>query len=80
MKLINGKAKLDENEQIIVNHGWALEKAQSMNILVTKSYSKDSVLYLETSNGQNDIDKFMEIKEQAPYCHIRYNVNGTDIV
>jgi len=76
----NGKTMLDTNEQMIVKHGWILKKAEDMNIMVTNSYSKDSYLYLETQNGKDDINKFIELKDLIPYCHLGFSVNGTNIL
>lgn len=79
MKLINGKTKLDEKEQLIVKHGWILSQAEIMGILVNNSYVKDFCVYLETNDSENDINKFMTMSNIIPYCHWGFKINGKSI-
>lgn len=77
---VNGRAKLNEDEQMIVKQAWALETAQKMNILITESHIEDHHLYVNTSNGEKDVDAFMTLKDDTPYCHFAFSVNGVNIL
>lgn len=76
---VNGKAKLTEDEQLIVKQAWILEMAQKMNILITESSIEDHYLYIKTANGNLDLEAFKALKGKEPYIHFGYSVNGISI-